>query len=105
MQQTDQVTDSGISVELRLKFYITINYIITYRMHMYFCRHLAAETEKYYVGGEAFVRELQLIKEECYCFKIYETVQKLPVWICDGYPGGNTLTCGSRCLLRYVRGF
>lgn len=51
MQQTDQVTDSGISVELRLKFYITINYIIVHRTHVYFSRHLAAELEKYYVGG------------------------------------------------------
>lgn len=78
------------------KFYITIDYIIIHRMH--FCRHLAAELEKYYVGGSLSSR-VSVYQKKMYYFKAYKTLGKLPVWVCDGYPGVHTLTFASRCLL------
>lgn len=80
-----------------LKFCITIDYIIIYRMHMYFRRHLAAELEKYYVGGSLSSRVTAY--QKMYYFKAYKTLQKLPVWVCDGYPGVHTLTFAGQCLL------
>jgi len=72
VQLTDQVTDSGISFELRLKFCITINYIIIHRMHMDFCRHLAAELEKHYVGGSLSKRVAAYQKKNVITLKYTE---------------------------------